>query len=57
MDAGIVSQNFALSYAARGMVTRPHASMNQASLRALLKLSNHQHLMLNLSVSYWPIAE
>lgn len=52
MDAGIVSQNIALACAGLGMVTRPRASMDMASLRELLKLSETQHPMLNHPVGY-----
>jgi SagB-type dehydrogenase family enzyme len=51
-DAGIVSQNIAIFCAAVGLKTRPRASMDQEKLRAVMKLGETQHLMLNHPVSY-----
>jgi SagB-type dehydrogenase family enzyme len=52
MDVGIVSQNIGLFCAGTGLSTRPRATMNQAQLRELLKLSDKQHMLLNHPVSY-----
>jgi SagB-type dehydrogenase family enzyme len=51
-DAGIVSQNISLFCASVGLSTRPRAGMDQKQLRAILKLKDTQHLMLNHPVSY-----
>lgn len=50
-DAGIVSQNISIFCASVGLNTRPRASMEQAKLRAVLKLRESQHLMINHPVS------
>jgi len=52
MDAGIVSQNIAIACAGLGLATRPRASMMFAELNALLRLNEHQRLMLNHPVGY-----
>lgn len=52
MDAGIVSQNIAIACSGLGLATRPRASMMFAELNALLKLNEHQRLMLNHPVGY-----
>ncbi len=52
MDAGIVSQNICVFCASVGFATRPRAGMNKDKLRAILKLSDTQYLMLNNPVSY-----
>ena len=52
-DAGIVSQNISLFCASVGLGTRPRTTMDQQKLRAVLKLKDSQHLMLNNPVSYY----
>lgn len=52
MDAGIVSQNVNLFCAGVGLSTVPRASMDQAALRKLLKLSDTQVPMMNNPVGY-----
>ena len=52
MDAGIVSQNIAIACSGLGLATRPRASMMFAELNALLRLNEHQRLMLNHPVGY-----
>jgi nitroreductase len=43
IDTGIVSQNIALFCAAKGLGTRPRASISKENLRKLLKLTDSQH--------------
>lgn len=52
VDVGTVSQNISLFCAATNLATRPRASMDQEALRELLKLNEHQLLILNHPVSY-----
>lgn len=52
MDAGIVSQNVNLFCAGVGLATVPRASMDQAALRKLLKLSAAQIPMMNNPVGH-----
>lgn len=52
MDSGIVSQNIAVACAGLGLVTRPRASMDTATLKDVMKLNESQHLMLNNPVGY-----
>ena len=50
-DAGIVSQNISLLCASVGLATRVRATMDQAVLSKILKLSPSQRAMLNHPVS------
>lgn len=52
MDAGIVSQNVNLFCAGVGLATVPRASMDQAALKKLLKLSDTQIPMMNNPVGH-----
>ena len=52
MDAGIVSQNINLCCAGIGLSTVPRATMDQAALKKILKLSDSQVLMMNNPVGY-----
>ena len=52
MDAGIVSQNINLCCAGIGLSTVPRASMDQAALKKILKLTDNQVLMMNNPVGY-----
>lgn len=52
MDAGIVSQNIALFCSGTGLQTRPRAYMDKDQLKTILKLTDKQHLMLNMPVGY-----
>lgn len=52
MDAGIVSQNINLFCAGAGLSTVPRATMDQATLRKTLNLSDMQVPMLNNPVGY-----
>ncbi|MDR3193923.1 MAG: SagB/ThcOx family dehydrogenase [Tannerella sp.] len=52
VDAGIVSQNINLFCAAVGLSTVPRASMDQAELRKVLKLSDTQLPIMNNPVGY-----
>ena len=52
MDAGIVSQNINLCCAGIGLSTVPRASMDQAALKKILKLTDSQVLMMNNPVGY-----
>ncbi|MDR3267918.1 MAG: SagB/ThcOx family dehydrogenase [Tannerella sp.] len=52
VDAGIVSQNINLFCAAVGLSTVPRASMDQAELRNILKLSPTQLPLMNNPVGY-----
>lgn len=52
MDAGIVSENVNLFCAGVGLATVPRASMDQAALKKLLKLSDTQIPMMNNPVGH-----
>ena len=52
LDAGIVSQNISLACAGLGLATVPRGTMNQAELRAALKLKSTHYLGLNHPVGY-----
>lgn len=52
MDAGIVSQNINVCCAGIGLSTVPRATMDQAALKKILKLSDNQVLMMNNPVGY-----
>lgn len=52
MDAGIVSQNVNIFCAGVGLSTVPRASMDQNTLKKLLKLSDSQIPMMNNPVGY-----
>lgn len=52
MDAGIVSQNVNLFCAGVGLATVPRATMDQAALKKLLKLSTTQIPLMNNPVGY-----
>jgi SagB-type dehydrogenase family enzyme len=52
MDVGIVSQNINIACASLGLATRPRASMDQATLKTALKLTDKQMLGLNNPVGY-----
>lgn len=52
MDAGIVSQNINLCCAGIGLSTVPRATMDQAALKKILKLSDNHVLMMNNPVGY-----
>ena len=52
VDAGIVCQNINIFCAAVGLVTVPRASMDQAELRRVLKLSDTQLPLMNNPVGY-----
>jgi nitroreductase len=52
IDTGIVSQNIALFCAAKGLGTRPRASISKENLRKLLNLKDTQHPFLEHPVGY-----
>jgi nitroreductase len=52
IDTGIVSQNIALFCAAKGLGTRPRASISKDTLRKLLKLKDTQFPFLEHPVGY-----
>ncbi len=52
IDTGLVSQNIALFCAARGLGTRPRASISKDNLRKLLNLKDTQHPFLEHPVGY-----
>jgi SagB-type dehydrogenase family enzyme len=52
VDAGIVSQNINIFCSAVGLSTVPRASMDQAELRKILKLSETQRPIMNNPVGY-----
>ena len=52
IDTGIVSQNIALFCIAKGLGTRPRASISKENLRKLLKLKDTQHPFLEHPVGY-----
>ncbi len=52
LDAGIVSQIISLSCAATGLKTRPRASMDKATVREVLGLSDAHYVFLNHPVGY-----
>lgn len=52
MDAGIVSENVNLFCAAVGLATVPRASMDQAALKQILKLSDNQLPLMNNPVGH-----
>jgi nitroreductase len=52
IDTGLVSQNIALFCAAKGLGTRPRASVSKDNLRKLLKLKDTQHPFLEHPVGY-----
>ncbi len=52
IDTGIVSQNIALFCIAKGLGTRPRASISKDNLRKLLKLKDTQHPFLEHPVGY-----
>lgn len=52
IDAGIVSQNIMLFCASEEMLSRPRSWMEKDKLRKILNLTETQHLMLNIPVSY-----
>lgn len=52
MDAGIVCQNINLFCAATGLVTVPRATMDQAALKRILKLTDSQLPLMNNPIGY-----
>ena len=52
LDAGIISQNISLFCAGKNMVTVPRGFMEKEELKKVLKLKEHQHIMLNHPVGY-----
>jgi nitroreductase len=52
VDAGIVTQNINIFCAAVGLSTVPRASMDQAELKKVLKLSDTQLPLMNNPVGY-----
>ena len=52
IDVGIVSQNISIACSALGLATVPRGTMNHDELRAALRLSDMQLLMLNHPVGY-----
>ncbi len=54
LDAGIVSQNIALFCAARGLGTRPRASIDKERMKSLLRLKETQVAFLEHPVGYPP---
>lgn len=52
VDAGIVCQNINLFCAAAGLATVPRATMDQAALKKLLKLTDNQLPLMNNPVGY-----
>lgn len=52
VDAGIVNQNINLACTALGLVTVPRATMDHATLKQVLKLSDSQLLLMNNPVGY-----
>ncbi|MEN6310953.1 MAG: nitroreductase family protein [Acidobacteriota bacterium] len=52
LDTGIVSQNISLFCAATGLGTRPRAAIAKDKLKALLKLTDTQHPLLEHPVGY-----
>ena len=52
VDAGIVCQNINIFCSAVGLATVPRATMNQAELRNVLKLSETQLLIMNNPIGY-----
>ena len=52
VDAGIVCQNINLFCAAAGLATVPRATMDQAALKKLLKLTDSQLPLMNNPVGY-----
>ena len=57
IDTGIVSQNIALFCAAKGLGTRPRASISKDTLKTLLKLKDTQLPFLEHPVGYLPTAK
>jgi nitroreductase len=57
IDTGIVSQNIALFCAAKGLGTRPRASISKDNLRKLLKLKDTQQPFLEHPVGYLATAK
>lgn len=53
VDVGIVSQNISLFCAAAKLATVPRGSMEQEKLRAALKLTDSQQLIINHPVGYF----
>ena len=52
IDVGIVSQNICLACAGLGLATVPRGTMDQATLRTVLKLTDQHLLLLNNPVGY-----
>ena len=52
IDVGIVSQNICLACAGLGLATVPRGTMDQATLRTALKLTDQHLLLLNNPVGY-----
>lgn len=52
MDAGIVSQNVNLFCSSVGLCTVPRASMDEASVRRILKLTDEQLPLMNNPIGY-----
>jgi nitroreductase len=57
IDTGIVSQNIALFCAAKGLGTRPRASISKDNLIKLLKLKDAQHPFLEHPVGYLSVTK
>lgn len=57
IDTGIVSQNIALFCAAKGIGTRPRASVSKEGLKKLLKLKDTQNVFLEHPVGYLATAK
>ena len=52
VDAGIVCQNINIFCAATGLATVPRATMDQAALKRILKLTDNQLPIMNNPVGY-----
>ena len=52
IDVGIVCQNINVACAGLGLATVPRGTMDQATLRTALKLSDHHLLLMNNPVGY-----
>ena len=52
VDAGIVCQNINVFCASAGLATVPRASMDQAALKQILKLTDNQLPIMNNPVGY-----
>jgi SagB-type dehydrogenase family enzyme len=52
VDVGIVCQNINIACAGMGLATVPRASMNQETLKTVLKLTDNHLLLMNNPVGY-----